>query len=56
MDFSMDSLIVDVREKDEFDAEHIEGCTWIPLSAFSRMAPGILQAVPGKKIILMCRS
>jgi rhodanese-related sulfurtransferase len=52
----MDPIIIDVREKDEFDAQHIPGSIWVPLSQFSELAPGVLQALAGKRLLIMCRS
>ncbi|MFA6003507.1 MAG: rhodanese-like domain-containing protein [Elusimicrobiota bacterium] len=52
----MDPVIIDVREQDEFDAEHVPGSIWVPLSQFARLAPGVLQAMAGKDILIMCRS
>lgn len=48
--------IIDVREKDEFEAEHIEHSIHVPLSNFLSVAPGILNHLTERKIILMCRS
>jgi len=52
----MEQVILDVREQDEFAAEHIPGSVWVPLSQFGHTAPGVLQSLAGKKIVLMCRS
>jgi rhodanese-related sulfurtransferase len=52
----METVIVDVREKDEFDAQHVPGSIWVPLSQFAHLAPGVLQALVGRKVVLMCRS
>lgn len=49
-------VIIDVREKDEFVAEHIEHSIHLPLSHFMEQAPGILNQLKNKKIIIMCRS
>jgi rhodanese-related sulfurtransferase len=49
-------IVIDVREKDEFDAEHIEGSVHVPLSLFPSMAPGILNALSDRSLLLMCRS
>lgn len=49
-------VIIDVREKDEFAIEHIENSINVPLSMFSSMAPGILNQLKEKKIVLVCRS
>ena len=52
----MEQIILDVREQDEFAAEHIPGSIWVPLSQFGHTAPGVLQSMLGKKILFMCRS
>ena len=52
----MDKIILDVREQDEFAAEHVPGSIWVPLSQFTHSAPGVLQSLVGRKILLMCRS
>jgi rhodanese-related sulfurtransferase len=52
----MDQVIIDVREKDEFDAEHVPGSVWLPMSHFDRAAPGVLQTLVGRRVLLMCRS
>ena len=52
----MEQVILDVREQDEFTAEHIPGSVWVPLSQFGQCAPGVLQSLAGKRITLMCRS
>lgn len=52
----MNPIIIDVREKDEFDAEHIEHSIHIPLSNFERQAPAFLKTLKDRPVILMCRS
>lgn len=52
----MEQVIIDVREQDEFAAEHISGSIWVPLSQFGHSAPGVLQSLTGRKIMIMCRS
>ena len=52
----MEQVILDVREQDEFAAEHVPGSIWIPLSQFSHSAPGVLQSLVGRQVLLMCRS
>jgi rhodanese-related sulfurtransferase len=44
-------LLVDVREADEFEEEHILGSIAMPLSKFD---PNQVPAEPGKKTILTC--
>jgi rhodanese-related sulfurtransferase len=53
---NVDPVILDVREKDEFDAQHIPESIWVPLSDFARLAPGVLQSLVGRRVLLMCRS
>ncbi len=43
--------LVDVREPNEFAAEHIAGAVNLPLSAFD---PSALPAVAGKTVVLQC--
>lgn len=45
------ALLVDVREADEFAAEHIAGAVNMPLSAFQ---PSQLPDAGGKQVILQC--
>lgn len=52
----MDQVIIDVREEDEFLAEHIENSINIPLSSFANIAPGILNQLGERNIVIMCRS
>jgi len=52
----MSPLIIDVRESDEFELEHIEHSINVPLSAFSAVAPGVLKHLPDREIVFMCRS
>jgi rhodanese-related sulfurtransferase len=52
----MSSVIIDVREKDEFAAEHIENSINIPLSIFASVAPGVLNQLRDRQITFMCRS
>ncbi len=48
-----EAVIFDVREPDEWAAEHIPGAILNPLSAFD---PEKITAPAGKKIVLHCRS
>ena len=50
------NTILDVRERDEFNAEHIENAILCPLSDFQHLAPGILNSIQGQNVTLMCRS
>ncbi|MCB0390055.1 MAG: rhodanese-like domain-containing protein [Bdellovibrionales bacterium] len=52
----MGEVIIDVRERDEFDAEHIKNSINVPLSTFSSQAPGILTQFMDRKVVIMCRS
>ena len=52
----MEQVILDVREQDEFAAEHVPGSIWVPLSQFNHFAPGVLQSLVGRQVLLMCRS
>lgn len=52
----MNEVIVDVREKDEFECEHIEYSVHVPLGEFSAKAPALLHHMSDKKIVIMCRS
>lgn len=44
-------MLIDVREPDEFAAEHIGGAINKPLSSLD---PGAIPATPGKTIVLQC--
>jgi rhodanese-related sulfurtransferase len=46
-------LLVDVREPNEFAAGHIPGAALNPLQKFD---PKALPNVPGKRVVLSCRS
>lgn len=52
----MTEVIVDVRERDEYEVEHVEGSINVPLSAFQTAAPGVLNLVKDRQIVFMCRS
>lgn len=47
-------ILIDVREKDEFEAEHIAGAKFFPLSNFSYDVSKIDSS--GKKIIFQCKA
>lgn len=51
-----ENIIIDVRERDEFLAEHIEGAINIPLSDFASHGPAILRVLRDKPMTFMCRS
>jgi len=50
----MTDVIIDVREKDEFEGDHIEHSINVPLSAFAAVAPGVLNMCKSKKVTFMC--
>lgn len=52
----MSEVIIDVREKDEFEAEHIEFSIHVPLSQFALVAPGVLNQLTEKNVVIMCRA
>lgn len=52
----MDKVILDVRERDEYKAEHIANSICLPLSELQISAPGILANLSGKKVALLCLS
>ncbi len=48
-----EAVLVDVREQNEYDAGHIPGSVFVPLSGFSQ------DKIPpheGKKLVMQCRS
>lgn len=49
------AVLIDVRERDEYAREHIDGSRLLPLSRFD---PGEAAALagPGQKLVLQCRS
>ncbi|NDD91368.1 DUF2892 domain-containing protein [bacterium] len=49
------SVMIDVREADEFEAEHIEGSIHVPLSKFAQQAPALFKTLQGRPVVLMCR-
>jgi rhodanese-related sulfurtransferase len=49
-------LILDVREKEEFEAEHIPGSISCPMSQLDLVAPGILKNITQNEVIVMCRT
>ena len=56
----MNQIIIDVREADEYEAEHVPNSIPLPLSKFNQVAPGALEniAKSGAKtpVLIMCRS
>lgn len=51
---SESEIIIDVRERDEFVAEHIQGALHMPLSSFDTVAPGVLPYIKERKLVFMC--
>lgn len=49
-------IILDVREREEFEAEHVPDSICCPLSQFDLVAPGILKNLNDAEIVIMCRS
>lgn len=52
----MSEVIIDVRERDEFEAEHVEHSINVPLSHFAAVAPGVMNQLTEKKVSVLCRS
>jgi rhodanese-related sulfurtransferase len=51
------AVIIDVRERDEYNAERIECSIHVPLSKFQKSAAKVLQAIPKEHpVLMMCRS
>ena len=50
------SVMIDVREQSEFEAEHVEGAILIPLSQFAAKASQALETAKGADLVIMCRS
>ncbi|MBI4212594.1 MAG: rhodanese-like domain-containing protein [Deltaproteobacteria bacterium] len=51
----MEEIIIDVREKDEFDAERIERALHVPLSNLEESIRPFLGILKGKKVCVMCQ-
>jgi rhodanese-related sulfurtransferase len=51
-----DQVIIDVRERDEFEAEHVPSAINVPLSSFAVAAPGVLSHLDSRNICFMCHS
>lgn len=49
-------IILDVREKEEFEAEHVPDSICCPLSQFDTLAPGILKNLKDSDVVIMCRT
>jgi rhodanese-related sulfurtransferase len=52
----MNEVIIDVRERDEFEAERAEYAINAPLSQLSSMAPGLIRQFQDRKMLVMCAS
>jgi rhodanese-related sulfurtransferase len=52
----MGEVILDVRERDEFEAEHVPNSIHVPLSQFGTVAPGVLNQLHERDVVLLCRS
>lgn len=52
----MSEVIIDVREHDEYENQHVKGSINVPLSKFSLMAPGVFNQLKDRKITFMCHS
>ena len=48
----MSEVIIDVRERDEYELEHIEHSINVPLSSFSTVVPGVLPNLKIEKLSL----
>ena len=53
---TMQQVIVDVREADEFKNERVPGSIHLPLSQLDWVAPGVMVPLKHCAIVLMCRS
>ena len=53
---SISPVMIDVREKDEFDAESIPGSFHVPLSRFTEVAPPLFGLLQGRKATVICGS
>jgi rhodanese-related sulfurtransferase len=49
-------IVIDVREKDEFLAEHVPGSINIPLTDFASHGPAVLRQISDRSIVFLCRS
>ena len=50
------SVIIDVREVDEFNGEHIEHAINIPLSLFAHVGPAMVAQFQDRTILLICKT
>lgn len=49
-------IILDVREKEEFEAEHVPESISCPLSQFDVLIGGLLKNLKNEEVVIMCRS
>jgi rhodanese-related sulfurtransferase len=52
----MSQVIIDIRENDEFESEHIQNSIHLPLADFQSKAASLVGNLSDKEIVLMCRS
>jgi len=52
----MSEVIIDVRERDEYEQEHVKNSINVPLSVFTTVVPGVLNQLRDREITFMCRS
>jgi rhodanese-related sulfurtransferase len=52
----MNTVIIDVRENDEYLGEHIENSIHIPMGEFAYKIPSLAHNLGNKDIVIMCRS
>lgn len=48
-------IVIDVRERDEFEQEHISGSINLPLTEMARFE-SLIPVLTNRKVLLMCRS
>jgi len=51
----MSEVIIDVREHDEYEIEHVEHSINVPLSSFTSVVPGVLAQLKDRKVTFLCR-
>ncbi|EQC48913.1 rhodanese-like protein [Bacteriovorax sp. BSW11_IV] len=56
MDKGETVVLIDCREQDEWDAGHIPGAKFVPLSRFQELYSSELPADKNAQIIMQCRS
>jgi rhodanese-related sulfurtransferase len=55
-DVPTDARIVDVRERDEWDAGHIEGAVHVPLAEVPQRLDELTAQDDGEPLVVVCRS